>query len=79
MQKPKKSHIDSKEPMTRKFVKMPIPGQPVKNNNCLFTPKKCCMKNRVAKEHIGTFYLMEKYYKEINFIVVQSYLEQKKA
>ncbi len=32
----KKSHIDSKEPMTRKFVKMPILGQIIKNNNCLF-------------------------------------------
>ncbi len=44
----KKSHIDSKEPMTRIFVKMPIPGQPVKNNNCLFYSedmlyeKPCC-------------------------------------
>jgi hypothetical protein len=34
--KSKKSFIDSKEPMARKFVKMPIPGLPVKNNNCLF-------------------------------------------
>ncbi len=32
----KKSHIDSKEPMTRKYVKMPILGQIIKNNNCLF-------------------------------------------
>jgi hypothetical protein len=37
------------------------------------------MKNRVAKEPIGTFYLMEKYYKEINFKAFQSCLEQKKA
>ncbi len=34
--KSKKSHIDSIEPMTRKFVKMPILEQPAKNNNCLF-------------------------------------------
>ena len=34
--KSKKSFIDSKEPMARKFVKMPIPGLAVKNNNCLF-------------------------------------------
>ena len=34
--KSKKSHIDSIEPMTRKFVKMPVPEQPVKSNNCLF-------------------------------------------
>ncbi len=37
MRNPEKSHIDSKEPnlMTREFVKMPISGQPVKNNNSL--------------------------------------------
>jgi len=28
------------------------------------------MKNRVAKEPIGTFYLMEKYYKEIKLYSV---------
>ena len=56
-----------------------FPDSLLKTITVYFTPKKCCMKNRVAKEHIGTFYLMEKYYKEINFIVFQSCLEQKKA
>jgi len=36
MQNAKKSHIDSKESMSCKFVKMPILEQPAKNNNCLF-------------------------------------------
>jgi len=48
MQNPRKSHIDSIETMARKFVKMPVPGQPVKSNNCLFYSedmlyeKPCC-------------------------------------
>mgnify|MGYP000966440847 CR=1 FL=1 len=70
MQNPRKSHIDSIEPMTRKFVKCLFPDSLLKAITVYFTPKICCMKNRVAKEPIGTFYLMEKYYKEIKLYSV---------
>jgi len=30
-------------------------NSPLKTITVYFTPKKCCMENRVAKEHIGTF------------------------
>jgi hypothetical protein len=41
--------------MTRKFVKMPIPEQPAKNNNCLFYSEEMLYGELCAKEHIGTF------------------------
>ena len=50
--------------MTRKFVKMPIPGQPVKNDNCLFYSGEILCGEPYAKVHIGIFYL----WKDINFI-----------
>ena len=40
--------------MTRKFVKMPIPGQPVKNDNCLFYSGEILCEEPYAKVHIGT-------------------------
>ena len=43
--------------MTRKFVKMPIPGLPVKNDNCLFYSREMLSGEPCAKVHIGTFYL----------------------
>ncbi len=43
--------------MTRKFVKMPIPGQPVKNDNCLFYSGEILCGEPYAKVHIGIFNL----------------------
>jgi len=44
--------------MTRKFVKMPIPGQPVKNDNRLFySGKILCGEPCTLKYIFGIFYL----------------------
>jgi len=51
--------------MTRKFVKMPIPGEPVKNDNCLFCSGEMLYGEPCAKERIGTFYLWKNIIKRL--------------
>jgi len=43
--------------MTCKFVKMPIPGQPVKNDNCLFYSGEILCGEPRGKVNIVIFYL----------------------
>ena len=54
--------------MIRKFVKMPIPGRAVKNDNCLFYSGEILCGEPYAKVHIWNILSMEGYYKDINFI-----------
>ena len=70
MQNPRKSHIDSKEPMTRNFVKMPILEQPAKNNNCLFYSEEMLYGVPCSQRTYWNILLMEKYYKEIKLYSV---------
>jgi len=51
--------------MTREFVKMPIPGQSVKNNNCLFYSEEMLYEEPLLKKYIGTLRLWKNVIKRL--------------